>query len=89
MPAVGVRTKPFQVTGEGNSEADRIQPATPSLGQSVHHMKNYFDCIRSRKQPNAPIDAGYQHSVAAIMADISFSQGRQITYDAAMREVHI
>jgi len=82
--------EPFQVTGEGSSEADRIQPSdTVPLGQSVHHMKNYFDCIRSRKQPNAPIDAGYQHSVAAIMADISFSHGRQITYDPAMRRIHI
>jgi hypothetical protein len=27
-------------------------------------MKNWFDCLRSRKQPNATVENGYAHSVA-------------------------
>jgi len=30
-------------------------------------MKNFLDCVRSRQQPIAPIEAGYAHSVAVIM----------------------
>ena len=29
------------------------------------HMRNWMECIRSRKEPKAPIEAGYNHSVAS------------------------
>ena len=32
------------------------------------HMKNWFDCLRTRNQPNATADNGFAHSVAVIMA---------------------
>ena len=54
---------------------------------SPHHMKNFLDCVRSRKQPNAPIDAGYQHAVACLMADESWVRGQRVTYDAAKRKI--
>lgn len=52
-------------------------------------MKNYFDCIRTRQTPNASIDAGYAHSVAAIMADISFQKRKEVTYDPARRAIKV
>jgi len=78
----------FAIGGEGTQDADRIQPgqAIPPA-ESVHHMKNFFDCLRSRQTPNASIDAGYAHSVAAIMADISFQKRKEVTYDAARRAI--
>jgi len=54
---------------------------------SVHHMKNFLDCARSRQQPIAPIEAGYAHSVAVIMADEAMMSGRRMVYDAAARDV--
>ena len=75
-------------SGEGSGEPDKLtaamdlpQPPTP------HHMKNWIDCIRSRQQPVAPIEAGYAHSVAVIMADEAFVSGRRMTYDHNRREV--
>ena len=50
-------------------------------------MQNWIDCIRRRKQPIAPIEAGYAHSVAVIMADEAMVTGRRMTYDHARREV--
>ena len=32
------------------------------------HMKNWFDCLRTRNQPNATVDNGIAHSVAVSMA---------------------
>jgi len=40
--------------------------------ESTPHMKNWLECLRSRKVPNAPIEAGYAHSVAAILADEAY-----------------
>ena len=81
-------TEPFQVSGEGSGEPDRIEPGTrlPAL-ESTPHMKNWLECLRSRKAPNAPIEAGYDHSVAAIMADEAYVRGARIVYDPVKRSI--
>ena len=46
----------------------------------VEHPDHYLDwlqCIRENRQPNAPIEAGYQHAVAVIMAMTSYETGRK------------
>ncbi len=80
--------KPFPLSGEGSFEPDKIKPGAgiPML-ESTPHMKNFLECVRSRKQPLAPIDAGYTHSVAVIMADEALIRGKRIVYDAAKRAI--
>lgn len=45
------------------------------------HMRNWLDCLRSRKDPNANIDRGFAHSVAVIMAAQSYREGRRLYWD--------
>ncbi|MCW5982790.1 MAG: Gfo/Idh/MocA family oxidoreductase [Bryobacteraceae bacterium] len=75
-------------TGKGSEEPDAIradfQVEEPEM---PHHMKNFFDCVRSHQTPIAPIEAGFNHSVAVIMADEALTSGRRMIYDAAKREV--
>ncbi len=51
------------------------------------HMKNWLECLRSRKQPNAPVEAGYQHSIATIMANAAVRTGQRVTFDEKTQEV--
>ncbi len=51
------------------------------------HMRNWLECVRSRKQPNAPIEAGYQHSIANIMATAAYRTGQRVTFDEKKQEV--
>ena len=51
------------------------------------HWLNWLQCIRSGKQPVAPIEAGFQHSVANLMAVQSFDTGKRMIYDPAKREI--
>jgi len=51
------------------------------------HFLDWLHCIRSRKTPNASIDAGYQHAVACIMAMQAFDTGRRMIYDPQKREI--
>ncbi len=51
------------------------------------HVKNWMDCVRSRKTPNAPIEAGYQHSIATIMSNAAYRTGLKVTFDAKTQEV--
>lgn len=44
-------------------------------------------CLRSRKTTNAPIEAGYNHSVPAVMAMRAMDTGRRQVYDATTRTI--
>jgi len=51
------------------------------------HFLDWLQCLRTRKTPNASIDAGYQHAVAVIMAMKSYDTGLRMIYDAEKREI--
>lgn len=51
------------------------------------HMRNWMDCVRSRKTPNASVQAGYNHSVANIMARTAMETGKRVTFDDVKQEV--
>ena len=51
------------------------------------HFLDWLQCLRSRKTPNASIDAGYQHAVACLMAVRAFDTGRRQVYDPKSRKI--
>lgn len=51
------------------------------------HMKNWMECVRSRKTPNAPVEAGFNHSVANIMTNAAVRTGAKATFDEKSQEV--
>jgi predicted dehydrogenase len=79
----------WPVSGEGTDEPDKVDKGTrlPKV-ESVPHMKNWLECLRTRKAPNAPMEAGYAHAVAGIMADESFIRGKRMAYDPATRRIY-
>jgi predicted dehydrogenase len=54
-----------------------------------NHVRNWMECVRSRKQPNAPVEAGYSHSIANIMTTASSHTGVKATFDEASQEVMV
>ena len=58
----------------------------PAMGiddLTLEHMANWFECLRSRKQPNATVQDGFAHSVACIMAAQSYWSGKKLYWDPA------
>jgi predicted dehydrogenase len=51
------------------------------------HMRNWMECVRSRAKTNGPIEAGYQHSIANIMATAAYRTGLKVTFDEKTQEV--
>lgn len=51
------------------------------------HMLNWMECIRSRKETNAPVKAGYNHSIANIMTTAALRTGKFVTFDEKNQEV--
>lgn len=54
---------------------------------TFNHVKNWMECVRSRKTPNAPIEAGYQHSIATIMSNAAYRTGQRVTFNEKTQEV--
>jgi len=50
---------------------------------SLEHMANWFSSMRSRRQPNATVHAGFAHSVACMMAAESYWTGKKVYWDTA------
>ena len=51
------------------------------------HMRNWMECVRNRKKPNADIVAGYNHSIATIMCTAALRTGEKSSFDEAKQEV--
>ena len=54
---------------------------------TFNHIKNWMECVRSRKTPHGPIEAGYQHSIATIMSNAAYRTGLKVTFDEKTQEV--
>ncbi len=78
LPNVDLADLSVKAIASANTGADTLTSA---------HMRNWMECIRSRKQPNAPVEAGYAHSVASIMTNASVRTGFKATFDEAKQEV--
>jgi predicted dehydrogenase len=79
--------KPWLLTPE-SEEPERVREgARIPERTSTPHMKNWLECVRSRREPAASIDAGYRHSVACLMADESWVRGTRMTFDAGERRI--
>ena len=45
---------------------------------TIAHMQNFFDCVRTRREPNAPVEAGVAAARAGQMANLAYKKGGQI-----------
>ena len=67
-----------QVVTSANTGADN---------STTLHMLNWMECVRSRKEPNAPVRAGYNHSIANMMTTAALRTGQFVTFDEEKQEV--
>ncbi len=58
-----------------------------SLDSNPAHMKNWFECIRSRDDPNANVDQGFAQSVACIMAARAQQEGVKLYWNRATEQI--
>lgn len=71
------------------AQAEKVVASANTGGDNLtsSHVRNWMECVRSRKQPNAPVEAGYSHSIANIMTTASAHTGTRVTFDEKSQEV--
>jgi predicted dehydrogenase len=83
-------TQTWTARGEGGGEGALANAALAQNDMRVEgegHVRNWIECVRSRKTPNAPIEAGYGHSVMSILCFKSWESGRRQTYDPVKKTI--
>jgi predicted dehydrogenase len=68
---------------QGELAEETLVPPT----ETPDHFLDWLQCIRSRGQCRAPIEAGYQHAVAVLMAVQAHDTGLRQVYDRQKREI--
>jgi len=51
------------------------------------NMHNWMECVRSRKTPNASIEAGYSHSIALCMCIAAMQTGQKVTFNDKTQQI--
>lgn len=47
----------------------------------ARHMRNFLDCVKSRQAPISDIEIGHRSTSTAILANIAYRTGHQISWD--------
>ena len=71
------------------SQVEKVVVSANTGGDTLtsNHIRNWMESVRSRKQPNAPVEAGYSHSIATIMTNAAAHTGAKVTFDEKTQEV--
>ncbi|HYL85941.1 MAG TPA: Gfo/Idh/MocA family oxidoreductase [Candidatus Angelobacter sp.] len=71
----------FTVYHEGVPNANNpVLKAESFRDGTIDHMQNFFDCIRSRKEPNAPVETGVAAARAGHLANLAYHRGGQMAW---------
>ena len=80
LPSFSLVEKAEAVSTDANTNAHG-DPETSA------NMRNWMECVRSRKTPNASIEAGYSHSIALCMNIAAIQTGLKVTFDDKTQQV--
>jgi hypothetical protein len=50
---------------------------------TILHMANFFDCIKTRKEPNAPVETGIAAARAGHVGNLAYHRGGVTAWPAA------
>lgn len=80
LPEFSLTSRDVHAVASANTGADEL---------TTNHMRNWMECVRNRKTPNAPVEAGYSHSIANIMTNAAVRTGYKATFDQQTQEVMV
>lgn len=78
LPTVDLTLDKEKVVTAANTGGDPLTSA---------HMRNWMECVRSRKETNAPVEAGYSHAIACMMTNAAARTGSRVTFDEKTQEI--
>jgi predicted dehydrogenase len=85
-PVGGPRIVP--VVGPARLRTEEIVDRTgDTAAQFREHMRDFLDCIRTRRQPRSDLESAHRTATACHLANLSLSLGRKLRWDAASETI--
>jgi len=53
------------------------------------HVRNFLECVRTRKRPTAPMELGFQAALVVQLANLSLKHGRRAVWNHSARNVEL
>jgi predicted dehydrogenase len=85
FPELRARSQPAQTRAE--PKIFELPPQAPQRDARTPHTTNFFACVRSRKQPNAPAEIGQQIITAIKLGVYAYREGKTKLFDPATQRV--
>ncbi len=76
----------FRVFPQGEKMNEPIE-TWPRTYEGGDHVANFLECVKSRKEPNSPVEIGHQIINAAHLGNISYRTGKRIAWDAKTEDI--
>jgi predicted dehydrogenase len=70
---------------EMKPDIERRSPGSFNVA-TLSHIRNFLECIASRKEPNAPVEAGQATNIVLSMTMESLRTGRRLRWNAVSRK---
>jgi predicted dehydrogenase len=83
----------FEITpekrGSGDAAVDRMSALTVENSNQHHldHMRDFLECVKSRKTPVSDIEIGHRSTTTALLGNIAYRTGRRIEWDAVQKRI--
>jgi len=61
-------------------EQNPVATARSFRDGTIEHVENFFNCVKSRKEPNAPVETGVAAAAAGHIGNLALSHGGQISW---------
>ena len=71
----------FTIFREGAEKGQNpVLTETSFKDGTITHMENFFDCVKTRKEPNAPVETGVAAARAGHLGNLAYHRGGPITW---------
>ena len=60
---------------------EKIREDEIKLYRSTNHMKDFLECMRSRKDPVAPVEVGHRSNTICVITHIAMKMGRKLRWN--------
>jgi predicted dehydrogenase len=79
----------LKVFKQGAEEEAAMEASGSFDKASEKHVENFLECVRTRAEPNAPVEKGFHAALVVQMANISLKLGRRVRWNPSLRKVEV
>ncbi len=77
-----IETNGRKITGASSPEIAKAVPGAHTWDQFTAHYRRFIDCVKSREDPNEPVEIGHRVSTVCHLGNIAMQLDRKIRWDA-------